>query len=74
MATPSKHTLSYPAIISLTLLAFQNGLQPILTRHYTEPGINRSTVVIIQEIVKGAMAYALLVITAKRKENVWKGT
>jgi hypothetical protein len=63
----------YPAVISMALLALQNGLQPILTRRFTEPGINRSTVILVQEILKGIMAYSLLYMTTRRKESVWKG-
>jgi hypothetical protein len=70
----SASSLSYPAIISLTLLALQNGLQPILTKQYTAPGINRSTVILVQEVLKGAMAYALLYLTTSKKENFWKST
>lgn len=40
------------ALFYMVLLAIQFGIQPILTRNYTAPGINKSTVILMQEAVK----------------------
>jgi len=45
----------------MALLALQFGLQPILTKKYTPKDINRSTVVLTQDVVKFAMAGFVLV-------------
>ena len=48
--------LSSTAIICMTLLALQFGLQPILVRKYTPQIINRKSVVLVQETVKFLIA------------------
>mmetsp|Transcript_25646 Transcript_25646/g.36172 ORF Transcript_25646/g.36172 Transcript_25646/m.36172 type:complete len:516 (-) Transcript_25646:65-1612(-) len=50
--------LSRTAIIYMSLLALQFGLQPILVRRFTPQGINRSSVVLIQEMMKFVIAAA----------------
>lgn len=42
------------------LLALQFGLQPSLTRHFTPQGINRSTVILVQECLKFGLAATML--------------
>ena len=44
--------------------AVQFGIQPILTRNYTPPQIIRSTVILMQEIVKFFMAFFMLRISS----------
>lgn len=60
------------ASICLLLLALQFGVQPVLTRNYTPPGIIRSTVILTQEIVKFFMALFMLRISNAAHE-VMKG-
>jgi len=50
------------AIFYMTLLAFQFACQPILTKKFTPKDINRSSVVLTQDIVKFVMAGAVLVL------------
>ena len=52
----------------MTLLALQFGVQPILTRHYTSPGITRSTVVLMQEVVKFVIGYTMLTLNGSFAE------
>ena len=47
----------------MTLLAFQFGMQPILTKAFTPKTITRSTVVLAQEVVKFVTASALLYVS-----------
>ena len=47
----------------MCLLALQFGLQPILTKRFTPTTINRSTVVLTQDVVKFFMAGSVLVVT-----------
>lgn len=51
------------AIISMTLLAFQFGIQPTLVRRFMPKNINRSTVVFVQDIIKFFLAGAALLLT-----------
>jgi UDP-sugar transporter A1/2/3 len=46
------------AILYMSLLAIQFGVQPILVRRFTPMGICKSSVVLTQELVKGVIAYA----------------
>jgi UDP-sugar transporter A1/2/3 len=48
----SGQQLSFPAIISMALLAIQFGIQPLVTKRYTSPAIIKSTVILLQEVVK----------------------
>ena len=48
--------LSKTAITSMSLLALQFGIQPILVRKYTPQTIVRSSVVLVQELVKFVIA------------------
>lgn len=57
---PPKNTDERKALFSMALLALQFGVQPILTRRYTPPGIIPSTVILMQEIVKFGIAYTML--------------
>jgi len=56
----SSPSLDGKSMFYLFLLAIQFGIQPILTRTYTPPGITRSTVILTQEIVKFFMALTML--------------
>ncbi|ACI65730.1 predicted protein, partial [Phaeodactylum tricornutum CCAP 1055/1] len=69
----SSPSLDRSALIYMLLLAVQFGLQPILTRRFTPPDITRSTVVLIQELVKGLLALSMMQITGSTKSalNGW---
>lgn len=54
-----KDTLSPMAIACMSLLALQFGIQPILVRKYTPQTILRSSVVLVQEVVKFVIAGAM---------------
>jgi hypothetical protein len=56
------------ALFYMFLLAVQFGVQPILTRRYTPPGITRSTVVLMQEFVKFAIAGSMLQLSGATRE------
>lgn len=47
---------SRKAILFMSLLAIQFGIQPILVKNYTPRGICKSSVVLTQELVKGVIA------------------
>ncbi len=51
--------LSPTAIVCMSLLALQFGIQPILVRKYTPQTIVRSSVVLVQEVVKFGIAGAI---------------
>ena len=56
-AQRSQHEgLTYTAITCMSLLALQFGIQPILVRKFTPPTIVRSSVVLVQELVKFGIA------------------
>jgi UDP-sugar transporter A1/2/3 len=57
----------------MALLAIQFGIQPILTRNFAAPGINKSTVILTQEIVKFVLALMMLSLSGNR-EKALKGT
>lgn len=60
--------LDRKALFYMLLLALQFGVQPILTRRYTPPGITRSTVVLMQEIVKFVIAGFMLQVSGGMKD------
>mmetsp|Transcript_21272 Transcript_21272/g.40394 ORF Transcript_21272/g.40394 Transcript_21272/m.40394 type:complete len:349 (-) Transcript_21272:64-1110(-) len=60
------------ALFYMALLAIQFGIQPILTRTYAAPGINKSTVILMQEILKFALAFVMLHVSGAR-ETALKG-
>ncbi|KAL3803867.1 hypothetical protein HJC23_004029 [Cyclotella cryptica] len=67
-APTNKDALSPMAIACMSLLALQFGVQPILVRKYTPQTIVRSSVVLVQEVVKFAIAGTIyLTGTAKEK-------
>lgn len=59
--------VSREAILYMVLLAFQFGLQPILTRRFTPPTVCRSTVIFVQECLKFCLAFAMLHINGSAK-------
>ena len=61
------------ALFYMALLAIQFGIQPILTRTYTAPGINKSTVILVQELLKFVMAFTMLTLSGNRQAAL-KGT
>lgn len=62
--------LSRKAIIYMILLAFQFGFQPILSKQFTPTNISRSSVILIQEFLKFAMALSMLKISGSMKKAV----
>jgi hypothetical protein len=58
------------AILYLFLLAIQFGVQPSLTRRYTPCGIIRSTVLLIQEIIKFFIAFLMLKLSGSFREAI----
>ena len=63
LPTPSVQTtspsssLNQKAVMFMTLLAVQFGVQPMLVRKFMPQGICKSSVILTQELVKFAMAY-----------------
>jgi UDP-sugar transporter A1/2/3 len=66
MAESKSPPLSKEAIFYMILLAFQFGLQPILTRRFTPPTICKSTVIISQEFLKFGLAFLMLQLSGGR--------
>jgi len=56
----SSSSFSFEAVVYMTLLAFQFGLQPGLVRKFTPQTICRSTVVMTQEILKVVISACVL--------------
>lgn len=54
--TEISDTIPRQGIFFMALLAIQFGIQPMLVRRYTPQGICKSSVVMTQELVKGAIA------------------
>jgi solute carrier family 35 (UDP-sugar transporter), member A1/2/3 len=48
------------ALFYMFLLALQFGMQPLLTKRFTPIGICRSTVILVQEVLKFFMAVIML--------------
>jgi UDP-sugar transporter A1/2/3 len=67
MASENNKPLDNQAILYMLLLALQFGLQPVLTRKFTPPTVNKSSVILTQEMVKFAMAYFMLTMSGGRK-------
>ena len=59
-AATNQPPLDRRAIFYMFLLAVQFGVQPILTRRFTPQGITRSTVVLMQEVLKFVIAGFML--------------
>jgi len=68
MAPSNAAPLSNEAILYMVLLAFQFGLQPIVTRKFTPPTVCRSTVILCQEGLKFGLALFMLNLSGKRKD------
>lgn len=54
----------------MTLLAFQFGLQPILSKKYTPTNINKSSVIFMQEIIKFIIALCMLLLNGQLKSAI----
>jgi hypothetical protein len=67
MSSEGSAALEGKAIFYMCLLALQFGMQPTLTRRYTPGGICRSTVILMQEILKFVLAYTMLNISGSKK-------
>ena len=61
--TSSATSLSPLALWYMLLLAIQFGSQPILTRMFTPKTITRSTVVMMQDVVKVVLSFLLMMVT-----------
>lgn len=58
--TTTAPALDRKALLYMFLLALQFGMQPLLVRRYTSRGVTKSTVVLMQELIKFAMALFML--------------
>ena len=67
---PQNKSLSREAILYMTLLAFQFGLQPILTRRFTPPTIIKSTVIFVQECTKFCIAFSMIQLSGKTQSAI----
>lgn len=61
-------SLDGTALFYMGLLALQFGIQPSLTRHFTPSGINRSTVILVQEVIKFCFAGTMLRISCSTSQ------
>lgn len=68
--TKDTTVLDRKAILYMGILALQFGIQPVLTRRYTPPGITRSTVILTQEVMKFGIAFAMLRVSGATSEAV----
>ena len=68
LVTRDEDALSPMAIVCMSLLALQFGIQPILVRRYTPQTIVRSSVILVQEAVKFVIA-GVIYVSGTRKEN-----
>lgn len=66
---PATSGLSPKAILFMTLLSLQFGLQPLLVRRFTPPSINKSTVVFVQEIIKLVISVKVYLSTTSREQQ-----
>jgi len=58
------------ALICMSLLSIQFGLQPTITRRFTPDGVCRSTVVLMQEVLKFCFAFLMLKISGTKQSAV----
>ena len=63
----SAPSLDGSAVFCMFLLALQFGIQPTLTRRFTPKGICRSSVILMQELLKLILAYSMLTLSGARK-------
>jgi len=68
-ASSQSEGLSPTAVVCMSLLALQFGIQPILVRKYTPQTIVRSSVVLVQELVKFGIAGAIYFSGTGRTKN-----
>lgn len=61
------------ALFYMFLLALQFGMQPTLTRKFTPQGICRSTVVLMQEVLKFILAYTMLTLSGSKSSALSGG-
>ena len=55
------------AVFYMSLLALQFGMQPTLTRKFTPNDICRSTVILMQEVLKLCFAYFMLTMSGSKQ-------
>lgn len=70
MSESSNSPLDGRAFFYMALLAVQFGIQPILSRTYTTPDINKSTVILVQEVVKFLLAFLMLNLSGSRQSAI----
>mmetsp|Transcript_29003 Transcript_29003/g.43772 ORF Transcript_29003/g.43772 Transcript_29003/m.43772 type:complete len:332 (+) Transcript_29003:52-1047(+) len=58
------------AFLYMGLLAVQYGIQPILTKEFTSSDVERKSVVLVQEVVKFAMAGSMLLMSGGGKAAI----
>jgi len=56
----SKSDLSVQAVIYMSILAFQFGSQPVLTKLFVSPSVCKTSIVIAQEICKFVISFLML--------------
>jgi UDP-sugar transporter A1/2/3 len=56
------------AIFYMFLLAVQFGIQPVLTRTFTPPGITTSTVILFQEVTKFVIAFTMIQLSGDTRD------
>jgi UDP-sugar transporter A1/2/3 len=54
-----------PAFVYMILLAVQFGLQAVLTQKFTHPDVNRTVVIILQELTKFMLSGVFLIASCK---------
>lgn len=62
--------LDRKAIFYMFLLSLQFAFQPMLTRKYTSPNICRSSVILMQEMLKFLLAFFMLTVSGSSKKAV----
>jgi thiamine transporter ThiT len=70
MSKAAEPQLDGKAIFYMFLLAVQFGIQPVLTRTFTPPGITRSTVILVQEVLKFAIAFTMMQLSGATRDAV----
>mmetsp|Transcript_24263 Transcript_24263/g.67202 ORF Transcript_24263/g.67202 Transcript_24263/m.67202 type:complete len:332 (+) Transcript_24263:107-1102(+) len=69
-ASPAAPSLDRKAMFYMFLLSLQFAFQPILTRTYTPTNICRSTVILMQELLKFILALAMLMLSGSAQSAV----
>jgi UDP-sugar transporter A1/2/3 len=73
MTSKAALALDKNALFYMFLLALQFGMQPTLTRKFTPGGICRSTVILMQELLKFILASTMLTLSGSKKSALSGG-